>query len=173
MRFHIYLNNEDYIAMNEYLQMHSPAGKQQMLIGRFLTAIFSAAIFLLVFLVGVHGRLLIIEAVVLILLSIYNFFNYPNAVKKSIRRKADQICKSGRLPYDPDSMVEFTEECIFEYSQVSSHRFEYREIHSIGCYEGYIFVMFSAVQGIILPIRCLEGAEGQLMQLLNTKRGQQ
>jgi len=173
MRFHILLNNDDYFAMNEYLQMYSPTGKKQILIGRFLTAIFSVFLFLFVFLMGVRGRLMIIETIVLIVLSVYNFFAYPKTVKKGLRRKVDQVCKTGKLPYDPDSVVDFTEECIFEYSPVSSHRFEYRDIHSIANIDGYIILLFSPIQGIILPLRCLEGREAELMALLNAKRGQQ
>lgn len=172
MIFDLCLTEEDYIAFCIYHQFHSPQNRKYLLLSRLTPFILSVLLLLLLLLIsGASPRQIWPEAAILLGLSAFSFFLYPGRLKNAVRRRIEKTKAEGKLPYEAEETVEFTDDQIIAVTDHSERKIPYTEIAKICADEAYIFLYTGAVQSIILPFRCLGDQKDALLALLREKTG--
>lgn len=169
MKFHISLTDEDYIAFNIAHAFRSPAQQKNLRIGRLLPAMIAAFFVLLFLACGMRGALLWVEIAALAIVGAAGYFRYPKTYENAIRKHILRLKKEGRLPYAGESDVELAEDAIIESAPNHTNVIPYGDLLDVWETGEHFFVMFGALQAIIIPKRCVDDAQ-QLSAFLNAKR---
>jgi len=169
VKFHLSITEEDYIAFNIDHAFHSASARKTITIGRFLPALVSACFLMIFLLSGMDQKYLIAEITMLGVLSIVGYFRYPDVYKKSIRKNILKLKAEGRLPYSPETDIEFTETEIIETAPDRVSHTPYSSVLAIRETDEQIFIKFGAMQSFILPIRCLGERKQELLDFLHEK----
>ena len=171
MKFDIHLTEEDYIAFNIFHRFHSPRSRKYLLFFRLLWFVVSILFLLVLLITGAKPSQIWPEAVILLGLSAFFYFRYPGSVKQGIRRQIEKIKAEGKLPYNAEETIEFTDDQIVGVTDHSENRWQYSDIVKICADEEHIFLYTGAVQTIVLPLRCLGEEKDALLSLLRDKTG--
>ena len=170
MKFHITLNDEDYIAFRICLCLSTPANKRMFLIGLLKSSIFYCIIFYCFLVFTERDKFTIgIFIALFVVFIIDNLISYENTSRKYIRKYIENIKKEGKLPYYTESILEFFGKEIQETSAFGVRCRKYSDVTRILRDEEHIYVMIGALEAVILPLRCLEGKENELVEFLNGK----
>ena len=115
MKFHITLNDDDYIAFNVCSYLNNPINRPNFLNSFLKSAAWSVLLVLLFFLFIDQDKFfaLILLAVFLILdgaLVMYQAASWPRQSRKQIEGYIKKLKEQGKLPYEPEKTVEFLEE---------------------------------------------------------------
>ena len=128
MKFHITLTEEDYIAFNLDAMRHYPDAKKNMLLGRLTGLFFSAFVMLVLLAFRASEIVLLISGITLTYFSVVSFFRFPSIQEKSVRRKIERAAKEGKLPYESEKDIEFTDTEIITTTEKSMQRVAYGDI---------------------------------------------
>ena len=174
MKFHITLNDEDFIACLICHYLNNPVNKPNFMMGFWKSTAISMAVILGLYLFMEYNTLTLVAILAAFLLFdaallIYNVVSYPNNVRKNMKIYIENMKNEGKLPYEPDCTVEFLEDEIRETSPSGVRSKKYSDIPRILRDDEHIFVMFGAMEAGMLPLRCLEGKENELVEFLNGK----
>ena len=169
MKFYVTTNDEDYIKFNEYYLLHSNQGKSLLWTMRLMLPVFALVAIVFMGLGNVERSLLIVECAVLVILSVVWQFQAKKIMLKSVRKGVENTKKDGKLPYPPQSELEFTENEVIETTENSVQKARYAEIRLVGETEEHIFLLLGALQGIVIPKSCTEGRADELIQFLKGK----
>ena len=170
MKLHITLTPDDYIAFNIAHAFRSPAQQKNLRIGRLMPAMISLFFVLLFLACGMRGAVLWTEIAALAIVAAIGYFRYPKTYEKSIRKHILKLKEEGKLPYAEESDVEFGEEAIAETAPNHSLLIPYCDLLDVWETSEHFFVMFGALQAIIIPKRCVADPR-QLSALLKEKTG--
>ena len=169
MKFHISMNDDDYIEFNNFLAFNTKAGKGAITRGRFLGLAISAVIMLVLFIAKADNWLIITEACMLAVFSIAVYVLYPGSVKKSLKKRILKLKEDGHLAYVPESDLDFQNSEIFEVRPDGERHIPYTDIQSVSEAEDYIYLRKGAQEALVLPKRCLEGRDGELLAFLRER----
>ena len=169
MRFNIELDDEDYINFNNYLIFNTVEGRKSILRGRLLGPLISLLVMLVLIIAKTDKGLIITEFCFLSVFSIAVFFIYPKTIKKSLRKRILAMKKDGRLAYEPESTLEFRDGEIFEIRHDGERHIPYSEIVNIGEDEDYIYLRKGAQEAILLPRRCLDGRDEEVLAFVRER----
>ncbi len=169
MRIQVQLTDDDYIAYNIAYQFHSKEGKNVLLMGKLIPVVLSL-VFVVVFILCRFSKITIIsEAVILTGLCIWSVLTYDSRIKKQIRRRVMRLKEQGKLPYEQNATIDFSDEMIMYYSPNSTRKVEWSVVQNIWVDREYIFLVTGAVEAIIFPFRCLNGAQQQLIAYMSDR----
>ena len=168
MKYRVTLTEEDYISFNIHYAFHSQTGRQRLMLGRLIPAFVSLCFWLVQLVTGSDRNVLIVEAVLLTAYSVWGYFHYPKTYTKSIRKNILKLKKEGKLPYATEAELELTDTALIETAPTSAHTIEYSTVLDVIDTPEYVFVMFGAVQAIIIPKRCIDDPQ-QLLDFLKSK----
>ena len=168
MKYHVALTEEDYIAFNIHYAFHSKTGRQQLTLGRWLPAFVSFCFWAVQLITGANRNTLIVEAVLLTTYAVWGYYRYPKTHTKNIRKNILKLKEQGRLPFSTEADVEFTDTALLETAPDSTRTVEYSTIVDVFDTPEYLFIMFGAVQAIIIPKRCVDDPQ-QLLDFLKSK----
>lgn len=173
-QFKIHLTEEDYAAFNYFTAFESSHGKKQVQRARMVMPLLSVVLIALLFLVCGFTAFTITYAVLLGVYSVLRTAFFRKILARNLRKQLQQMKKAGKLPYDPESTVEFHEHNILEITATQQTTLEYAAIERI-CVIGaeYLFLYRSSVGAFILPlaqIRAQAGVE-ELLTFLMGKCG--
>ena len=159
-KFDVNVTENDYIEFNEFVLVKSPHLKRIMLLLRILFAVLFIWLIVIALsdigfnLIGIlaGGLFLAMGVIVQIFLGpIYMFF-FRSSIK-SIRR-------SGKLPYEEKSDMEFYDEHLLACSPSSKVEQKYSSIEKIVVVDGRVIYLFiSSAQAYLLPARTFDGRE--------------
>lgn len=169
MKLYVTLSDEDYIKFNEFCLMNSNAGKRSLWSMRLILPVFALVAIVSMAIAGAERGLLIVECAVMVILSAIWQTQAKKIMIRSVRKSVENTKKDGKLPYNPNAEVEFTENEIIETSENSVQRANYDEVRLVGDAAEYIFILIGAVQGVIIPKSCAEGQAEELMDFLKRK----
>ena len=169
MRISLFLNDEDYVQYNIFYQFNTPQGKRTVLIGKLLTPIVSLLFVLFFYLKDFPAYLILIEIFILSGISVWGWLTYEGKIKRRIHRQVEDLKKQGKLPYDAEATLDLSNEMIMDYTPSKTIRIEWSDVRAIWTNEIYIFVMIGAVQAIIIPRRCLNGMDYDVIQFLSSR----
>ena len=146
-QFDITLTDEDYVAYNCFHAFYSPQGKKNIKRSRIFFIVFMsilALIWLSVYIV--FAALLAIATVVYMVL-------YQKIVERNIGKQIQRLKKTGRLPFDATTTLEFYEDKMIETTPTARTERTYEKLERICVLEGrYIFLYDSSVTAYIIPI---------------------
>ncbi len=169
MKFHVSVTDEDYVAFHLDCFRHAPGAKKAMLAGRLGGLIVSAVLLLAMLALRVPELVLIAETVLLAIFSVVSFFRYPSLREKSVRRQIERYRKEGRLPYDPEADIEFTDTEMIATTEKSMRQVAYGDLIRIVETPFRLYLYDSPLRAYILPLRCLGDEKDALLALLKEK----
>ena len=171
MRLQLFLTDEDYIAFNIAYQFQTKTGKSGVTINRWMTPILSLIFILAFWLCKFPIYIIIAECITLTALSVYSVLTADNRLKKRIRKQVDNLRKQGKLPYENEATVDIGEEMIMEYTPSTSKRILWSEIEQILSDEEHVYLMFSAMQALMIPYRCLGPMRDPVLAYISQRTG--
>ena len=174
MKFHITLNDDDYIAFNVCNHLSNPINKPNFLKGFLKSAAWSVLFVLLFFLFFDQDKFLalIVLAALLIFygaLVMYQAASWPRQSRKEIESYIKKMKEQGKLPYEPDMTVEFLEEEVRATGAFGVMYKKYSDFIGVLRDEEHIYITLGALHAVNLPLRCLDGKENELLEFLEGK----
>ena len=169
MKFYLTVNDEDYIKFNEYHVMNSKSCAGMLWLTRLILPVMAALVIVIMKLAGISIGLLIAECIALAVLTVVWQFKAKKILARSVKTSVEKLKKDGKLPYSPEAEIEFADTELIETTARSVQRWNYDEIRSVGDTQEHIFILIGAMQGMILPKRCLNGKENGLLNVLKEK----
>lgn len=174
LKFHITQNDEDFLAFSICQYLNNPIHRPAFWKSFGKSALMSLTLLLLLSLFLEYDRLtwmLVLVALLLIdaALAAGSVMLWPKMARKAMKNYVEQIKQQGKLPYDAEFTVEFLEEEIYGSSAEGEQHIPYAELTRILRDEGHLYVMRGAMQAVVLPLRCLEGREEELLAFLHGK----
>ncbi|MBO4610463.1 MAG: YcxB family protein [Lachnospiraceae bacterium] len=173
MRVTVYLNDEDYIAYNINHQFGTKSGKDAIMLGKLLHVILCIGVIIFICTLDAGPILTVIEIVAVIGFYVFLLITYDSRMKKRIRRKVEQIKKTGKLPYEPEATIDLNDDCIMEYTPSTTRKIEWKDIEQIRTDEEHVYLQFSSMQALLIPFRCAGDQKDPLMNLVLAKTGLQ
>lgn len=168
MKLHITLTLDDYIAFNIAHAFRSPAQQKNLRIGRLMPAMISLFFVLLFLACGMRGAVLWAEIAALAIVAAVGYFRYPKTYENSIRKHILKLKEEGRLPYAEESDVAFGEYAMTETAPNHTNLIPYSDLLDVWETDEHFFVMFGALQAIIIPKRCVD--DPQLLSAFLSKK---
>jgi hypothetical protein len=171
LEFHIGLSEEEYIKFNEYHLLHSASGKKAIRRYQLIFPFISILLLGLLWLVDVDPEILLIEAILLGIISMFTVFSAKKTLIRSIVKTVTKLKKEGKLPYHSETIVTFEDDGIRERSAHTENKTSYHIVEKIVQSDRAIYVYISAVQAIIIPKSCFETTDqiNELLQYLDMK----
>ena len=148
----LHLTEEDYLAFNQFHSLQSPFGKK--MVRKSQIYFVFAMIFLAALIVLVFGRttFAMLYAGALGLFTIVYLFLFKKIIKRSIKAQIKHMKSTSKLPYDPESTLEFYEDTLVEIAAGKRLEQSYDVLERICIWgEDYIFLYSSSVNAYILP----------------------
>ena len=173
MRVTVNLNDEDYIAFNINHQFGTKSGKDAIMLGKLLHVILCIGVIIFICTLDAGPVLTVIEIVAVIGFYVFLLITYDNRMKKRIRRKVEQIKKTGKLPYEPEATIDLNDDCTMEYTPSTTRKIEWKDIEQIRTDEEHVYLQFSSMQALLIPFRCAGDQKDPLMNLVLAKTGLQ
>ena len=164
--FYFQLTENDYIEYNLYHRYSIPAYREQVIMSKYIILIF-------LFSFGIAWGLLWKDATYYILfgiasilwLALYRQSFVVNPIQKNIKL----MKRVGKVPFDHDITMTFTEEKIESESHDAHMRASYSSIEKIVTGKNALYLYKSAIEAYIVPFRAFSGVVGSVVMkvLLN------
>lgn len=161
MKYQIHLNDKDYLQFNIFYATHSKVGKHSIRMARLAFPLVAAAAVFIFILAGAAYGLIIGEAVILAIASLYWELYLPKYIEKSVRKNIERIKTDGKMPYHAHSEIELLDSMIIERSAHGQIRVSREEIEAVYDEPEYLYIFYGAAQAFLIPKRCLGGCEKQ------------
>ena len=146
-QLNITLTDEDFVAYNCFHAFHSPQGKKNIKRIRIFFIVFMS----LMALIGLSVS--ITFAVLLAIATVVYMVLYQKIVERNIRKQILRLKKTGRLPFENTTTLEFYEDKLIETTPTARTERNYDNFERIYVLEGrYIFLYFSSVTAYIIPV---------------------
>ena len=152
-QLNISLTEDDYLSFNYFQSLESQQAQKTVKKSR---SIFIIAVMALMVLFVVVNGWDSFTATYIVLLSIctivYSFF-FKKLVRRNIKMQVKHLKKTGKLPFDPVSTLEFYEDKVVEITPAKRIEQSYDVLEKICLLPGrYIFLYTSSVGAYILPV---------------------
>ena len=171
--FQITLDDEDYLLFSQYHSLNSPIGKKDLMLFRLIIPFICFMVVIVFGILGSNFQLILIESVLMTIVSIFWVGYSKKMILKSVKRRIEKIKKEGRLPYSNEAILKFDDEGIHEITPNTENKFKYSLIERIAITEKAIYIYFSSVQAIILPVTAFseEVEKLKFLEFINLKAG--
>lgn len=171
--FEITLDDEDYLLFNQYHSLNSPIGKKDLMLFRLIIPFICFMVVAVCYILRFDFQLILIEAVLMTIVSILWVGYSKKVTLKSVRRRIEKIKKEGRLPYSREAILKFDDEGIHEITPNTENKLKYSLIERVAVTEKAIYIYFSSVQAIILPVTAFseEMEKLKFLEFINLKAG--
>ena len=169
--FKITLDDNDYLLFNHYHIFNSRSGKKSLIFYRFIIRYICLMIIFIFWIVGSDFELIIIEAILMAIISIWWIIYGKKSILKSINKRIIKVKKEGRLPYSNESILKFDEEKIHEITPNTENIMKYSLIEKIAVTEKAVYIYFGALQAYILPVKAFtdEMEKLKFLEFINSK----
>lgn len=171
MKVHVKLKDSDYLKFSEYQLTHSKQGKRTILLQRITLPLISAAMIIGFIAFHASTKALIIEIITLTIASVIWVIGVPEMLKSNIRRDFYKKKKSGRLPYNEASVLDFGEDGITEISGSYSEVTPYSSINTLAKSNDRLYVFTDGDKGFVIPFNDAAKNGRKVAKLLSEKTG--
>ena len=161
MKINVNVNDQDYIAFNQYITMETGYGRRAAFFHRLGVPGISAVIIVVMLIGGAPMKTLIGMLILLGAISAFWIRMSPAIFRRSMRRNIERILAYGSTPYNPESELEFTEDRVIERTPEKTSEYFYSDL-ALKETADYWYLLYNDLQGIIIP---KAEAEGQLPEL--------
>lgn len=152
-RLNINLTDEDYFQYNRFHALETPQGKQS--IKKAHTIFVLTIVVLSAMILSLQGWTLSSKLYCLAIgvwVIIY-FATYKNTLDKNLRKQINRLKETGKLPFDPRSILEFHEDRLVEITDDTHTERRYVSIERVYVYkDSYIFLYKSSMGAYVLPL---------------------
>lgn len=150
--FKVKLNDDDYIAFNQYHLLHSPTGKKTLISCRLILPVLSFLYIVIFIAAGSDFQLILFQVILMSILSIFWLVFSTKIYFKAMRRGINKMKKEGRLPYDKESILKFDDENYYDITPNTENKTNYSMIEKIAVTEKAIYIYVSSMQASIIPV---------------------
>lgn len=150
--FNIALGEDDYLLFNKYHFLNSAIGKKNLMTFKIIIPLICYTFVFLSNIFNSDIQLVLIETIVMTILTILWIGNSKKILLNSMRKNIRKMKKVGKLPYNKDLILKFTDDIILEITPNSEYKTKYSVIEKIAVAEDAIYIYFSSVQAFIIPI---------------------
>ncbi|MDD6145629.1 MAG: YcxB family protein [Oscillospiraceae bacterium] len=158
--FHVSLNDQDYLDYNIFCMMQSHNGKKQLKTFQILFTIIAAIVIFMLLFVDDLSQEAVLTNMVVVILSLLVVIFLPKIFTTSLKRSIKSMKKSGKLAYEPESTLQFSEDSFIDISLDSKSEIKYSAIERISIVDNKtIYLHINSVQASILPLSCFESEE--------------
>lgn len=172
MKFDIKINEQDYIAFNKYYLRSSNVIKKTKNIVTFAMLGLCAILVFMFFYFNSFDTLIvpIVESVIICLfIFAYLLYFRTHGINRSISNTIKRMKKDGKLPFEEESIVEFTDNMMHDKSKTTELKIEYDNIEKIIKTNKYLFVFIDSARATIIPIEQLGDDKDKVINLLQDK----
>ena len=149
-RLNINLTDEDYFQYNRFHALETPQGKAA--IKRSHTIFIVALVVMSAMILLLLGWSLPYCLAIGVWVIIY-FATYKNTLDKNLRKQINRLKETGKLPFDPLSILEFHEDRLVEITDDTHTERRYASIERVCVYkDSYIFLYQSSMGAYVLPL---------------------
>lgn len=159
-KFDIKLTDKDYFDYNKFWMLKTPYGKKQLSLTRkILYLIFAIGIFILLFMKEITALTYITIggfAVICLLFQMLltRFFIW------SLKVQIKTMKKSGKMPFSPESHMEFDDETFIEYTTENKNEHKYSAIDRVSVVGSKtVYIHLNNVMAYMLPFDSFESVE--------------
>lgn len=147
------LSEEDYLAFNQFHSLQSPFGKKMVRKSQIFFVCAMVVLTALIFLVFGRTIFAMAYAGVMALFTVVYLLLFKKIVRRSIKAQIKHMKSASKLPYDPESTLEFYEDALVEMAAGKRLEQSYDVLERICIWgEDYIFLYSSSVNAYILPM---------------------
>lgn len=165
-QFRIRLTEADYVAFNQFHSFESPQGKKLIRNSRVILSVVMVVLAALIFLMDGLSSFAVTYAIVLGLFTVFYVVGFRKLMNRVILKQIRMLKKTGKLPFDPESSIEFHEDCMAEITASRHTEQRYDAIERVCVVrDQYLLLYHSSVGAYILPIPQLR-EQGNLEELL-------
>lgn len=158
-KFDITLTEDDYLEFNKFVLLHTPRGKKTITKTRFLIGFIYLVAIILLLLRDISPITLIGVGLLLVLLVISELTMGRRATR-TFKKRINAMKKTGKLPYDPQTVVIFTNDSIVETTDSTKTERLYASIEGISIVrDKVIYIHTSQLSAYIMPKSCFSNSE--------------
>lgn len=174
MKYHIEINEKDYIDFNIYHFHHSEIGKKTRqrvwIFSILLCIVFAVTIFLLCDSMNMQKLFPIIGTGIYLLIVIYNMlFRYKSRVRKGIIRNLERQKKDGALPFAKSKDIEFLENEFFEITEEATIHIPYENFVRVEYTEDWIYMYMDSQRASLIPYSALGDDKDKVVEFIKSK----
>lgn len=152
-RLDINLNEDDYLAFNNFHSFESVQGKKLIKKTRFFFILAMVILAAPVVLMLGWTRFSMIYTTLLLLFTLLYMMLFKKILARNIKAQIKRLKKTGKLPFDPVSTLEFYEDKLVETTASTRTEQKYDVLERICVVaERYVFLYNSSVGAYILPV---------------------
>jgi len=152
--FEVKLDDNDYFEFSKSLNLNSAVGKKALLTYRLIVPIISVLTIFVFWIAGAKTGLLISEVIGLAILSVVFIILAKPFYIKSLRKQLDILKKNGKLPYNKEATLLFSDDYCTEITLERETKIKYSVVERVVETEKAIYVYMSAVSAAIIPLKC-------------------
>lgn len=171
-RFDIRLTEEDYINFNLFSLNINPETKKQMKTLRIVINILFVLIMLLHFIISDEiVKSIVFSVLILIGALVFNLI-FNKITENSIKNMIKKMKKSGKLPFSPESVLEFYDDYGVEITPYARTEHKHSAIEKIYLSDHrYIYMYINSSQAYIIPLSAFSSEEhfNSFMNFISTK----
>ena len=169
MKFSVTLNDEDYTAFQTCLLLQGVT-RQKLLFGLMISLLFIVGLSALFYFLNFNKIFIAVFFILAVAGKLYGFFNFHKLTEKKIKRHIENLKTQGDLPYEKHFTIEFSQdEWHGETQKRGTLNFKYPDIIRILQDDEHIYIMYSSLEAVMLPLRCLDNRENELLLFLSNK----
>ena len=168
----ITLTEEDFYAFNLFHALESKNGKKQLMKVRIFFISWMIALIALVLFVCDYSPISIAYAVILGSFTSIYMLLYKKVIKRRFKGQTEKLKKTGKLPFDPESKLEFYDDKLVETTTDKRVEQSYTAIERICIVKNqHVFLYNSSVGAYMLPIPQIQKQLNQddFLRFLSTK----
>lgn len=152
-QLNINLNEDDYLAFNNFHSFESVHGKEAIRKARLIFTLAMTLLAVLFILIMGITTFSILYAALLLLFTLVYMASFKKVITRNIKTQIKRLKKIGKLPFDPVSTLEFHEDKVVEITAIRRTEQGYNIFERICVVKDrYILLYHSSVAAYILPV---------------------
>lgn len=170
MSYKTYITEEDYIKYNIFHLKNSKLGKRTILMTRiFIILVFAIGVSVITAICRGNLFLPIVCAIFLGIFSLVYIILTPKLIERSFKRTIKRQKLDGKLPFEPESEIEFLDDMIVKHNTFSDIRLPYTDIQNFVISPDCLYIYIDSSRAIIVPFKALGADLNQIISLINQK----
>lgn len=171
-QFNVNVNDQDYLDYNSFVAIRSPYGKKQILTNRITVAVIFLIFILIPLFSGDFSFESILGVIIKVIVLCFVQIFLPRFFVLSFKHQIENMKKSGKLAYSPESVLEFQEESFVETTPENKTENKYSAIERISVVDNkMIYIHVNSAMSYMLPFASFESEEqyNEFFDFIKTK----
>lgn len=146
------ITEQDYLDFNYFHALESAQGKKQVMKSRIALLVFYVLLLSAVILLAGWKTYTVWYIFVVLVGALLHVLLLKHSMKRNIKRGIENMKKSGKLPYDEESKLEFFDSMFVEISPVNRTEHKYQAVERVCVVKDRLVLIYtSSVQAYVIP----------------------